>query len=281
MANKPKITKEDLKTPDAFLTLADRVGQWVAERAKPIAVTLGLVIVLGVGYTAFNMIQRSQEQAASQALFQFEKKIEDVKLAQAKKQRDLIEKLSEGDQKDEEKLKKAMDSVAPLDFEKDFAANAQNWAQAIEQYKNTQSAQLARLRLAKLYLDYEKRDLAEPVLRAAIAEATKGSSTYGLSRTMLASVLSHQGKIDEAKNILQEVIDEPTLNYLHSEALLKLGILNQESGDVKMAEESFRRVTTEFADSEAGAAAKLYLRMIQFIKPKVETENKATTSVDP
>lgn len=281
MANKPKITKEDLKTPDAFLTLADRVGHWLTDRAKPIAVFVALLVVLGIGYSAFNMIQRSQEESASQALFQFEQKIEDVKLAQAKKQRELIEKLSKDYQGDEKKLKEAMDTVTPLDFDKDFAANAQIWGQAIEQYKNTQSAQLARLRLAKLYLDYDKRDLAEPVLRSAIAEAAKGSSTYGLARTMLASVLSHHGKIDEAKSILQEVIEDSSLTYLHSEALLKLGVLNQESGDLKLAEESFRRVTTEFADSEAGAAAKLYLRMIQFVKPKVETENKATTSVDP
>ncbi len=278
--SKNKISKEDLKSPDAFMSFADRVASWIAERAKPLGVIVGLIIVLAIGYTTLSMIQSSQEKTASAALFQFEKKIDEVKLAQAKRQRELIEKLSAPEKESEEKINETIQSVPELDFERDFAVNAAAWGTTIKEYSNTQSAQLARIRLARLYLDYDKADLAEPVLRAAIDDSKKGTSTYGLARTMLASVLSYQDKIPEARELLQQVVDEPSLSYLHSEALLKLGVLNQEAGDSKLAEEMFRRVTTEFADTEAGETAKLYLRLIQFVKPQVEVDNKAT-SVEP
>lgn len=277
---KNKISKEDLKSPDAFLSFADKVGQVLSDNWKPIAGALGILFLAGVGYTTSTAINKANELAAGEALFEVEQKIATIKTEHSKKQQDSIKDLLDKEDQDQEKIEARLKDVPELEFDRDFASLAQDVEQVIAQHESTQSAQMARIRLARLYIDYEKLDMAEAVLRQAATQAGKGTSVYGLSRTLLASVLSHKDQMDEAIGTLSEVLDDQSLSYLHSEVLLKLGVLNKEAGNTARAEEMFRRVTTEFGNTEAGKTAKNFLKMIRFLSPKTESESSNASAID-
>lgn len=280
---KNKISKEDLKSPDAFISFADKVGQALSDNWKPIAGLVGIVLVGLVGYAVSTAMNRSKEAAASEAIFEVEQKITEVRTEHAKKQQDSVKDLLEKEDKDgknEEEITKRLEDFPDLNFEKDFAPIVGAVEQAITEHESTQTAQMARIRLARLYIDYEQLDRAEQVLRPALKNTDKDSSLYGLTRTLLASVLSHKGQIDESIQLLTQVLDDPSLSYMHSEVLLKLGVLNKEAGNTSGAEEMFRRVTTEFAETEAGKMAKNYLKMIRFITPKAKEESNEASAID-
>lgn len=277
---KNKITKEDLKSPDAFLSFADKTGQALSENWKPIAGVLAVFLLGGIGYTTMTAMNRAQEQAAGEALFEVEQKISDVKTEYSKKQQESVKDLLDKAEENEKEIEARLKELPELDFDKDFASLTQQVEQVISQHESTQSAQMARIRLARLYIDYEKLDMAEAVLRPAAAQSEKGSSVYGLSRTLLASVLSHKGQMDEAIATLSQILDDQSLSYLHSEVLLKLGVLNKEAGNPDRAEEMFRRVTTEYGNTEAGKTAKNFLKMIRFLSPKAEAESNNASAID-
>ncbi len=275
---KNKISKEELKSPDAFLSFADKVGQGLSEYWKPIAGGIGILLLGGIGYTAFTAMNRAQEQTASEALFKVEQKISNIKTEHAKKQQESVKDLIDNSKGTQKKTDARLKEVPELSFDKDFASLAKEVEQVITEHKSTQSAQRARIRLARLYIDYEKLDMAEAILKPAIAQSKKGTSLYGLSRTLLASVLSYKGQTGEAIEALSQILDDQSLSYLHSEVLLKLGILNKETGNTPRAEELFRRVTMEFGETEAGKTAKNFLKMIRFIAPKSKTTEGSNAS---
>lgn len=277
---KNKISKDELKSPDAFMSFADKVGQKLSENWKLIAGALGVVVIAAVGYAASTAIHRAQEETASESLFQIEKKINQVRESHAEKQRASVEDLLDNQEKNQKKIEARLKEVPELNFEKDFSDLASQLENVIQQHKGTQSAQMSTLRLASLYMQYEKWEKAQNILQPLTQNAKKGTAIYGLSRTQLAAVYSRQGEHQKSIQLLNDILIDKELSYLHSEALLKLGVLSQNQGENSRAEEMFRRLTTEFAETEAGKIAKNLLKLLRLTNPKTETNPTKASSVD-
>lgn len=268
---KKKITKEELKSPDAFLSFADEVGKFLQDNWKAFAAGFSVLILGGIGMTTMNAVNSAKEEAASESIFQSEKKIYDIQSEHAKKIANTEKEKAEG-------LKEKANNVDKLNYDEDLKASINEAMAVINDHSGTQTAQMARIRIAGLMLEYKKHQEAVEALKPLLSQASKGSTTYGLARTQLAAAYSHMGEIDQSIQLLQEVVSEKSLGFMHSEVLLKLGVLNREKGDTNTAEEMFRRVATEFGKTAAGQTAKNYLKLIQVLSPSPSPETKASTT---
>lgn len=92
------------------------------------------------------------------------------------------------------------------------------------------------------------------------------------ARASLGSRLLHLGRGEEAANELNAVISDPEAQYLAPYALLALGDASWKAGQLDKAEQSYTRVTTEFAESPFAMGADRRLKLLKSAPP---------TAIDP
>lgn len=274
---KKKISKQDIKSPDAFISFADRVGKALAENIKPILIVVGLALVIGVGLVVKRQLDLAAERAAQADIYQIEREIEEIQRQveekRAAEEAERLEKITE-----KASNEKPKPSEIKVDYEKDIAPLATQLEGVIRQYEGTRSAAVAKVNLAAIYLQHERYELAKNLLDPLIGVLDADSSLYGLARMQLASALSYLDQVDKSVTLLKEVLGRMELDYLHAEALLKMGILYQQMGDYDQARDMYRRAETEFGNTESGKSAKNYLRLLNLKFPKAQQENPKEVS---
>jgi predicted negative regulator of RcsB-dependent stress response len=251
-----KLGKDDIKGPDSFIATSDVVGLWIQKNRKLVFSVLGGLLVIGAAAGGWSWYLKFRETRAQEALYEVESKIYKI-------QADLLSKNESTTQKDGKDTKiKASDK----NIDSDYGSLLGDFDTKIKSNMGSKAALIGSIQLASIYMEYENFDKAHQILKEISPTAGKNGVFFGLVQMQLASVLAAMNKQEEAKALYDQVLKDKGSSFLHSEAILKLGLMEEKLGRLDQAKTHYLRASQEFSATDAGKAAKAYLRLIELDK---------------
>ncbi len=216
----------------------DFASRFVAEILKYQLWIAGVLIagfVGGIGYFTYNWYDNSQEIKAREAIFAVE---------------DRLNKLR--DQHDKKP-----------DFDKEIKPVVEDLKAVIIKNKTTKAALGTAMSLADYLMSENKLAEAQNVLEQAVEKKRSGDLLVILAQMQIANLLAAQNNFAAALAHYQSLLSTSEAQFMMSEILLRMGLCAQKQGQMDQAKSYYSRIATEFAESEAAAQAKNYLRLIQ------------------
>lgn len=262
---KNKIPKEDLKSPDAFLSTADRVSQVLSEYAQPIVATLVAILLVGGGWLGYNQWDNYRERKAGEELFA-------IKAALDKKQEEV--RSASLPNLDKDNLDFMNLPTVKGDFDQDFRPLVSRFEQAISSHHGRRVTVAASLELAAFLVEHERFERAAEVLKGTEARMSRRGLLAPLLWMQLASIQSHLDNWDEVIRLYNKVLENPQATSVHADTLLKLGVAFEKIGEWDMARNMYTRASTDYGDSDAGRRARSYLRLLDIKKTEAPHDNE-------
>ncbi|MCC7404852.1 MAG: hypothetical protein IT288_10690 [Bdellovibrionales bacterium] len=246
-----KLTKEDIKGPDAFIATSDKLGRWIEKHKVTVFGTLSAALLIGAGLVGWEQWTLYRERSAQNALYAIEAKV--------KKKQDEIAKA------EQEKVAKK-EARADRVLATDYGPLVDEYQAKIGELAGSKAAAISAIHLAALYMDYQEFEKAHALLTQQLGNTRQGSTFYGLLHMQLGTALAALNKHEDAKREFNLVVGDSTAQFLHAEAVLKLGLTEEMLGNVDQAREHYNRASQEFSTTDAGKTAKAYLRLLSMEK---------------
>ncbi len=256
-----KITKDDLKKPDAFLHTMETSVSFLEKYKILLGVTLGLLIVGTVVRLTFDHFQERTELKGADALYSVE-----AGFLKAREgfERAKMEAMAPTPPKSDEKPedKKEPNVPATGDLEKDYGASVAGLEQVVKDHPNTGGGAQAALLLAEVYLEYKQPEKALPPLEKVESHLNKSGMLYGLVHMMHGTILATVNNCASAVQKWEAVVGNEASKHLHPDALLKSGICYESMKQNDKAMAAYQRLMSEYVDSTAAQTAKTLLRVL-------------------
>jgi len=233
-----KLTKEELKEPDLFISSSEKFLQWIEAHARIILSTTGLVVVVSLGWLGHGYWQSYQEQQALTALYPVEGALKKV---------------------EEEKAKP---DAPKADFASTYAPLIGPIKTVIQQHASTKAAMVSALNLSSFLLDQKQTQEALQVLKLVRFQPQKQNVLNGFWSLHLGLAYLENKELDQALKAYQGLLEVPDQKPFHPEALLKQGLTWELKGDREKAKSSYERLSREFPESESAKAAQQQLRFM-------------------
>jgi TolA-binding protein len=253
--NKDKKIQDEAKVPDVFLTFSEHLLKWIESHIRSVAIIFAIALLGGLAWLANNQWAHFSEKRAAKTIYKVEAELNQIK--------DRLEKADQERMQKDAKAKVAPTPPPAVDFEKTYAAPARQLEEAILAHKSTQAARASALNLAGLYLDNQKPSLADEFLKKMVGGSKADDALTALLSVQAAVVAMDVNDFKRAEEILKALISNPAAVFLRSEALLKLGVVQEKLGNADQAQATFTRIETEFAGTDAAKTAKGYLRLLK------------------
>ena len=226
MAQKKITRKELLKDDDEFVSITNRVAQYIVAHGKQIkyvgyGVFIVLVIVVGIGlfYRHLNQKALAAYNSAYKIL------VSDTSAEPSK-----------------ETFKRSGEELEAL----------------IDEYGWTKMATLAMPQLASINFGQGKYDEAISLYHAYLEKEDSGSIYHFMAYFGLAAAYEAKGDHQSAINNLKEIVESEN-NFLQEEAMFSLGRVYALSGQQETARKIFGDFVSRFADSPLLPLAKANL----------------------
>jgi len=227
MAKKRITRKELLKKDDEFISLSNRVAQYVSAHAKQIQyiiLTIMIIAVIAIGVSLYFRHLNKKALAAYSLAYNM-----------------LVSDLSPETAQDNIKR-----SIAELD-------------KLIKEYGWTEMATLAIPQLAYLKFGQEEYDEAISLYHTYL-KRDKSSSIYpSMAHFGLAAAYEAKGEYQSAISHLKKIVEDEN-NFLKEEAMFSLGRVYALSGQQEMSRETFKDFVNQFKESPLLPLAKANLK---------------------
>lgn len=148
------------------------------------------------------------------------------------------------------------------------AEDAKALQSVVDGHKDTNAAGSAMVLLATNQWTEGKKDESIGTLRKFIADFPDHSA-IPTAKAGLGSKLMAQGKSGDASKVFEELVGNPEAAYIAPYALICLGDIAKEAGDLEKAEASYVKVKQDFPDSNFSETA---TRRIATLKAKAPVE---------
>lgn len=165
-------------------------------------------------------------------------------------------------------IEKSRQETAGADLNK--AADLAALQAVIKDHSDTHAASSAMILLADRQWSDGQQDAAITTLRNFIA-ANPEHPAFATAKASLGSKLMAQGKAADATAVFQEIADDPKARFIAPYALISLGDLAKNAGDLEKAESSYSRVKKDFPESSFADTANKRIATLK-AKPPVEVE---------
>jgi tetratricopeptide (TPR) repeat protein len=220
-----KITKDELRTPDAFLTYGRRAAAVLVKNQTFVVGLIVLVLMAGLGYIGVNYMQSRRERIATTALYPVEKSMNE----------------------DMEKGKALTDG------------SIKNYLQALKENSGSRAAMVSFISTTPYFLKSGKSSVAFDMIKNLTYSPSTKDIQFGLFKMTQGLLAFENHKYDEALALYQDLLKIESQKTLHPEALLKSGLVYQIKNDPAKAREIFNKVHREYMNTEAGSLALQYL----------------------
>ncbi|MCB0343439.1 MAG: tetratricopeptide repeat protein, partial [Bdellovibrionales bacterium] len=194
-----KLTKEDLKSPDAFITFSDKVIGWLERHKGPIITLFVATFVLGGSYVGWGMLRKHSEKSAQEELYSIEASLNQMR-------------------------KKLPEDHKPESLDKDFPEMASRYQSFIEANKNHKAGAIATLNFVDLLVEYDQIEKAQSLLDMIGAQFKPNDFFSGLLTFQLARLNLKQQNYDKAISLYQKLLGENSHKHLHAQSLLNIGL---------------------------------------------------------
>lgn len=243
-----KISKEELRSPDAFVKTMEQGYSFTTRYQKPIAALVIIGLVVAIGFAVNNFLSERRETSAVQALYAPQssyKKLQE-QFAQAKAPVDL---------KSDPKAAKPV--AATGDLQKDYGSVIPGFEAVIKEHSGTVAAGQAAVYLASIYQEHGKLDEAKAVLEQPLKDLDNDTLIYSVASMVYGNILASQDNCKEAVATFERV-----KNFLSVDASVKAGICYEKLGQLDQAAAMYRKASTQ-SESSSSLAAKGYLRALE------------------
>lgn len=244
-----KETKE-AKEPDVFIETMGKVWGFIHRYRMAIILFIAVTFLAGLSYSLLHTYQMDKEEEAQTAFYRAEKKYLDRK-----------EELEKPEESKKKKTAK-MESVEPKDLESDFGGTIKAFNEVVVKHPGSQAAILSALNLAEIYEDYDHLDQAFKVLDEA-AKKVDGNLLFGFIYLKLGSVLVLRDQCEQAVSYWNAILEKQDMDYLHPYVILRKAFCHEKLGQMELAKEQFKKLSTDFGDRSVGRAGKRYLRWLR------------------
>lgn len=255
-----KLTKEEIKGPDAFMRTMETTTKFVDQNAKPLAAVIILAVLIAVGYVVANFVHEHKENSAAQALFNPQneyRKLHD-QFEQAK---------APADPKADPKAAKPI--PASGDLQKDYGPVVAGFENVIKEHSGTVAAGQAAVYLASIYQEYGKLDEAKSAVEKVLKDSPSNTLIFSVAHMVHGNILAAQGNCKDAVTSFETVKD-----FLSVDAAVKAGVCYEKLGQLDHAAEMYRKASSE-SDSSTSLAAKGYLKALEQKKQSQQPTNQA------
>jgi predicted negative regulator of RcsB-dependent stress response len=272
LSKRERISKE-LKGPDAFVSTSDMILTWMEKHSRSIGTVCALALIVAVGFTVNSWWNRHQETKAAEALYapeeQLKKAEEKIRDERAEKMKDLANPAAKG------KAAAKPEASRPVDFQADYAPAVDKIRTQIKAHADTRAALVSALNLASFLIQQKQYSLALEILNMAKFNPGSGDLLGGFRLMHVGVAELENGKADEALKAYDQVLKSPSLNYFHSEALLKSGVAYEVKGDVARARETYEKLSREYPNTEASTTGQQYKRLLDLKAPQKSAEGNS------
>ena len=255
-----KQSEIDARTPDAFLTLSDKLLKWIEDNALWLGALATVVFVSGLGYLAFDQWKNWSERKATSRIYQAEAALNQKREELGKVENNRLQELVKEMANKKDKKMPAMEPTK-VDFEANYAALASAYEKAILADKNSKAGVIAAINLAGFYLANNKVELATTLLEQV--GGSNNGPVAALLQVQRATLAMEKSDYERAIDQFEQVLQNKEVDFLHSVALLKIGVCYERMKELDRAREAYIRVSTEFGETESARTAKGYLRLLE------------------
>jgi tetratricopeptide (TPR) repeat protein len=216
MAKKKVTRKELLNEPDEFITFSAKLLKIIATYKTQMLYAAGLMLLIGVAYSAAGYFSLRSEGKAFAAL----QKAMDTYQAELRKN-------------------------GP---EKAYKETKDDFAKIIDKYSGNRGGKIARIEFANIINNAGDAD-------GAIKLCNKALEDFSDNQTVKNIILSNLGYAYEQKKDLQsavkyfEMIVSESDAFLKDEALFNLGRIYAAMGNIKMSRDAYKKIVSDFAGS--------------------------------
>lgn len=220
-----KITKEELKTPDFFLSQGHQMAEFILRFQNAFIAVGALVLLGGLTWIGISYWQSHRENAATSAIYPIEKKM----------------------QTEIEKDKKISDATLS-EYEKVIAENA-----------SARSSLVSLITSTPNLIKAGKANQALALFGKLSYQPSSGEIHFGLEKMTEGLLALESQQPDKAIGFYQQILAQSSQKSFHADALLKLGVAYQQKKDFAKAKETFEKLRKEHPRSQAGEMAFEYL----------------------
>lgn len=253
-----KFDKQELKGPDAFVSGIEKAWHEVEKFRTTVFAVIAIFALGGGGYSIYNWQKNKSELQAQSDYYVAKKSLMDA-------QKDYLppEELEEvtKSNKDKKQPPKAAKTKSG-NLEQDLGDSVGKLETVVKNHKGTRAAVLAALDLSNVFQEYKQPDRAIQNLNAVMSNTSTKELLFGFVNLQLGNAYQATGKCDEAIKAWKTVSTSKDHSFLHADALLKEGLCQEILGQKDKAAETYRKVSQDFSDTDAGKSAKTYLRLL-------------------
>lgn len=253
-----RISKAELKKPDAFTATGQKILNWLAENAMIVVAVLGAGVVVLLGIGAWSYVSENREIALQEKYFVLEKKLQETRARF--EEAAAAERMKKADPKAAANANKG--PMATGDLEKDYGNIPLELEAFINEAPQSNAALMAGLHLANLYSTHGKVDQALGVLQ----KLNTGEKTNSFLRALIvhqkAALTAEKGDCAGAISLWEKISSDKKAQFLHQESKLNIGLCHEKNGDLTAAQK-FYGEAAQGADADSAAAkdAEKYLRL--------------------
>lgn len=260
-----KLTKEEVRKPDAFISTTDKIIESINKFKIPIITILAAALLLGSGMVTISLLKKHKENKASQALFPIQNQIDKIRkeLKKAEAPPDNPDDLEKQKKNVENKKRTLKDSN---EFNNKFATLAKQYESAIDSHLGTSTAIHGVLSLTSLYAEYNMWKESNRLLLKIASNLTEEDIFYGLVHTSIGTTWMETADYEKAIASYEKVLASKKHNHLHGSVLLKKGLSHEKLNQTSQAQAAYEQAIKDHSETRAGNVAKTYLRYMNFKK---------------
>lgn len=250
-----RLTRKEIVREDAIQKTLTTTSSWLLENKNLLIVGFVAVVVLLVGIFLFRAHLQSTREAG-QAAFAEALSIYHAPIA--------------GEEPESPPGAEDTDSVLPPpEPEYQFESESERNKEALDAFQNVaqeysgyEIGNLARYYLGLLYYQEGDSEAASRELEAVMSDAGN-DEIKNLARNLRAEIAFAREQPEVAIHHLRQITDQPSSNFPIENVLMRLGRTYEELGQLEDALASYRRVTTEYAGTEAAQQAQARVQELE------------------
>ncbi len=244
-----RISKEELKSKDAFLSFSERASAYLADWIGPIVFVAGAALFSALAVIGYNYFQDQREKQAAEEIFP-------LQAAVIEKRQALQE--AAADKED------SIDWKDGVDFASEFSSLTQPLIEVLSRHPGRNSAIMSSMTLANLMAEFELWSEAKEVLSVHKSKtASRKDPLAGLLVAQLAAVYANLSHWPQAVELYEGLLKSKNASFLHPEVMLRLGLIFEQMGERQRSENMLHQLAAEYGETEAGRSARGYLRLMQ------------------